>query len=124
MSALGRLALLAAGAAAGAVATRWAGSAAGRKVLSELAPGSREPAPELTAAGESSAAPHGAQQTGRENKLASRLLRIAQDVRAGSAQREDELRRQLGLPAPDQIRPRQALQRGHQDRDGGRSQLP
>lgn len=110
MSAIARLALVAAGAAAGAVATRWATSDSGRRALSELGSTSLRHRPALT--GSSDAAGHGAALESRplrENKVASKILRVAQDVRAAMDQREGELRAQLGLPAPDQIKAR----RGH-----------
>lgn len=107
MSTFARIALLAAGAAAGAVATRWVSSETGRRTLSELGVASPPSRAELTSA--HSAPGQGAAITNppaRENKLASRLLRVAQDVRVAMDQREGELRSQLGLPAPDQIRGR------------------
>lgn len=110
MSAIARLALVAAGAAAGAVATRWATSDSGRRTLSELGSTSLPHRAALTGSGD--VAGHGASlepRPARENKVASKLLRVAQDVRAAMDQREGELRAQLGLPAPDQIKAR----RGH-----------
>lgn len=109
MSTLTRMALLAAGAVAGAAATRWASSETGRRTLSEMGVTSAPNRAELT--GSTPAQSKGANARAvRENKLASRLLRVAQDVRVATAQREGELRSQLGLPAPEQIKARRALE--------------
>lgn len=108
MSTLTRMALLAAGAVAGAAATRWASSETGRRTLSELGITSGPNRAELT--GSTPAQDNGVNSRAlRENKLASRVLRVAQDVRVATAQREGELRSQLGLPAPEQVRARRAL---------------
>ncbi|MDO4254580.1 MAG: hypothetical protein Q4C81_05475 [Kocuria sp.] len=108
MSTAARLALLAAGAAVGAVATRWAGSESVRRAFSgstSSALEGRDPTDSrMVSTGQS-----GASEPMRENKWATRALRIAQDVRVAMNQREGELRQQLGLPSPENIRSRQAL---------------
>ncbi|NHU84133.1 hypothetical protein GWK18_00700 [Kocuria sp. JC486] len=102
MSTWGRIALMAAGAAAGAVATRWAASEQGRQVVGELTQ-------RVSDAGKGGSALErrgtGA-DVGRENRLASSLLRVAQDVKAAMDQRETELRDQLGIASPQQVRSR------------------
>lgn len=90
MSAWTRLAVLAAGAAAGVGAGRAAGSDRGRRALAqavERGRGALEPAEQ--------------DQAGpwRENRLGTRVLRLAQDIRSGMDQAETELREQLGRPA-------------------------
>lgn len=108
MSAWSRLAVLAAGAAVGIAAGRLAGSDGGRRAAGELVARAR-PAP----AGERAVEPtddrlarHRLAERGapRENRLASRALRLAQDIRVGMGQRESELRAQLRLPAPQAAR--------------------
>lgn len=107
MSAWSRIALLAAGATAGAVATRWAASEQGRRAVGELtqalSPTSGTSALSPRGTGGAHTARPG---ISRENRLGSRLLRIAQDVKAAMDQREGELRDQLGLASPEQIRSR------------------
>lgn len=109
MSAWSRIALLAAGATAGAVATRWAASEQGRRAFGELT----QALTPTSTSGNSALSPRGTSgaHTARpgiswENRLGSRLLRIAQDVKAAMDQREGELRDQLGLASPEQIRSR------------------
>lgn len=87
MSALTRLAVLAAGAAVGAGAGRAVGSDRGRRVLAqavERGRGAVEPADQ------------GLEGPVRENRLGTRVLRVVQDIRAGMDQAETELRDQLG----------------------------
>ncbi|WP_144794488.1 hypothetical protein [Kocuria palustris] len=96
MSALSRIAVLAAGAAVGAAAGRAAGGDEGRRALGQAVRRSRaaiEPAP------------GGDDQPVRENRLGSRVLRIAQDIRSGMDQAEAELRGQLSRPAGAGRRP-------------------
>lgn len=87
MSALTRLAVLAAGAAVGAGAGRAVGSDRGRRVLAqavERGRGAVEPADQDL------------EGPVRENRLGTRVLRVVQDIRAGMDQAETELRDQLG----------------------------
>ncbi|MCT1835012.1 hypothetical protein M3D63_09535 [Kocuria palustris] len=87
MSALTRLAVLAAGAAVGAGAGRAVGSDRGRRALAqavERGRGAVEPADQ------------GLEVPVRENRLGTRVLRVVQDIRSGMDQAETELRDQLG----------------------------
>ncbi|KAA9395097.1 hypothetical protein FCK90_04115 [Kocuria coralli] len=102
MSTWGRLALLAAGAAAGALAARWAGSEQGQRVVGEL---TQRGATAQGGRTEVEGRAPGRDVPG-ENRLATRVLRIAQDVKTAMDQREGELRDQLGLAPPQQLRPR------------------
>lgn len=105
MSAWSRVAVLAAGAAVGAAAGRLAGSDNGRRAAGELVARTRD---QLLPAGDRTGEQIGKQveerAAPRENRLASRALRVAQDIRAGMSQRETELRMQLRLPAPQDAR--------------------
>lgn len=109
MSAWSRIAVLAAGAAVGAAVGRLANDDAARRTVDDLAQRGRA---QLEAAGSPQdetalqAPPTGSAEAARplENRLGSRALRIAQDIRAGMDQRERELREQLSLRSPEQAR--------------------
>lgn len=118
MSTWTRMALLAAGAAAGALSTRWATSEHGKRVVGQLsqrggqatvgAPELEDGSGRLSGRSTSFAAgqPRSKALFRAENRLASRLLRVAQDVKSAMDQREGELRQQLGMATPEQIKAR------------------
>lgn len=137
MSTWTRMALVAAGAAAGALSTRWVTSEQGKRVVGEvvgeLAQRSGRSTADRALEGHpgTGATPNaaGAQNRGvavvrGENRWASRLLRLAQDIKAGSDQRETELRRQLGMATPEQIKARHSALTARRQTQRAISQTP
>lgn len=111
MSTWSRLALVAVGAAFGAVATRLASSETGSKALAARTEVLRSHGKDLVSPLRSSHMHPADTWRTRENKLATRMLRVVQDVRAAMDQRESELRQQLGMPSPGDVRRRETHRR-------------